>query len=150
MYLRKSNYNQLKKCLVISSNIKYKSLVIYLAKNTENRLNLVSFILLISAIKNSNLFLHILDSIGNELLFYSIGSVDFQKYNQVTEALQIYIEKISIMGYFKNKPITAHVLNINRKLNSFFNRLVNTIILISTDLIYSFSYNGCRKKKSSS
>jgi hypothetical protein len=142
-------YNILTKYLIIFTNITYKNLILYLTNDIKNKLNLINFIILVSATKNSNIFFHILDSLGNELLFYSIRSIGLsKKYNKKAEALQIYLKKIVInSNRLKTKPITAHVLNLNNNLTWFFNRLTNIITLVHINLIYKFAYNGCRKKK---
>lgn len=130
-------------------NITNKSLLIYLTSNINSKLNLLNFILLIAFTKKSNLSIHILDSVGKELLFYSIGSVGLKKkYNQRTEILNSYLERIAInLDKLRDKPVTVHVLNISNNLSWFFNKLANIVALININLIYSFSYNGCRRKK---
>jgi hypothetical protein len=142
-------YNILTKCLVIFTNITYRNLIIYLTSNIKDKLNLINFIVLISTTKESNIFFHMLDALGNELLSYSIRSVGLsKKYNQRTEALQIYLKRIAInSNKLKTKPITAHILNINNNLTWFLNKLTNIVTLVHINLIYKFAYNGCRKQK---
>lgn len=147
-YLNKGKYETLAKYLITLKNTANQCLIIYLTKNIGNKLSLIKFILLIASFKK-NIFFHILDSIGNELLFYSIGSVGLNKnYNQKLEVLKIYLKKITVsFNKLKNKTITAHILNINNDLSWFFNKLADIMVLVNINLLYKLSYNGCRKKK---
>lgn len=132
------------------NQINYKNIIIYLI-TVIIKLNLLNLIILIvkTKNKNSNIFLHILDSFGNQLLFHSIGLINLhKKFNQKLEILQYYIQTIfNKLNSLKTKPTIIHLLNVNYNLNWFFYQLVKKIGLITINLIYNFAYNGCRKKK---
>lgn len=147
--LKKNNSRKIEKNIVLLTNIKSKNLIIYYI-NVNYKLNLIKFIILILTTK-SNIFLHILDSLGTQILFYSIGLIKLKKnYNQKTaEVLQIYFKKIlTNLTFIKNKPIIFHLLlNINYTFKLFLYKLIKKIRLIYIKIIDNISFNGCRKKK---
>lgn len=112
------------------------------------KINLIHFIILISS-KKSNIFIHLLDCLGTELFFYSIGSIGLRK--KTTKELVIFqnfIKKIFLnFNILFNKPLAIHILNLNYNLNWILKQLVEKLMLITTKLFICFAYNGCRKKK---
>lgn len=147
IWLKKNKSNKIKKYITILENRNYKEFIIKKIKTTII-LNFINFIILISS-KKSNIFLHLLDSLGNELLFYSIGSIGLnKKLFKEPIVLQNFIKKVFInLNILKNKPIVIHILNINYNTNWFINQLTTKLILFSTNFLFCFAYNGCRKKK---
>lgn len=140
-------FNIIKKYIILLKNKNYKNLILFFVE-TNYKLNLISFIIIISS-KKSNIFVHLLDCLGKELFFYSIGSSGLtKKYNKEIDILQNYL-KIIINKFkiLKNKPLILHTLNINFNLNWLLEKLTQKLIVISAKQFINLSYNGCRKKK---
>lgn len=145
--LRKNIINTIEKYTFIVKTQSYQDFVTYFTK-INYQLNSTNFIIIISS-KNTNIFIHLLDSIGNELIFYSIGSIGLnKKYNKEIEILQTYLKTILVnFNILKNKSVVLHLLNINYNLNWFINKLRQKLIIISTKQFVNLSFNGCRRKK---
>lgn len=145
--LKKKLFKIIKKYIFILKTINYQNLIIRWTK-TDNQLNSVDFIILIST-KKCNIFVHLLDCLGNELFFYSIGSIGLnKKYNKDNEILQNYLKSIlTNFNILKNKILIFHTLNMNSNLSWFVEKLTQKLIIISKKQFVNFAYNGCRKKK---
>lgn len=148
--LNKNKTVTIKNYIIILEQMNHKNIIIYLI-TIVIKLNLLDLVILIIATKNknSNIFLHILDSFGNQLAFYSIGLINLnKKYNQKLEILQYYTQTIfNKLNLLNTKPTIIHLLNMNYNLNWFFHQLIKKIGLITINLMYNFAYNGCRRKK---
>ena len=129
------------------NNKYYKYLIIKKFKK-KNLLNLIYFIIIISNKKLNN-FLHILDSIGHELIFYSTGDLNIKKKNtNKIEILQSFLKiLINNLKFINKRPLIIHFININFTLNWFIKKILKKIYLINIKTFILFSFNGCRKKK---
>lgn len=146
--LKKNVFNAIKKYITIIIKTKnYQNFIMHLAK-INYKLNLINFIITVSN-KKSNIFIHLLDCLGNEMSFYSIGSKGLsKKYNKEIEVLQNYLKTIlNDFNVLKNKPLVLHTLNANYNLNWFIEKITQKLIIQSTKQFVNISYNGCRKKK---
>lgn len=144
---KKYIFNIIKKYIILLKTKNYQNFILFLTK-TNYQLNLINFIIIISN-KKSNIFVHLLDCLGNELFFYSIGSSGLtKKYNKEIDILQNYL-KIIINKFkiLKDKPLILHILNINYNLNWLLEKLTQKLLVISAKQFINLAYNGCRKKK---
>ena len=117
------------------------------SKNTN--LNLIHFFINIFFNK-SNVFLHILDSLGNEIYFNSIGSLmDLKK--QKIRKIEIYKKLSNLLltkfNYLKNVPIALKIHNDFNSMKFIVKQLKNKLLLVFLEFSSSYPYNGCRKKK---
>ena len=103
------------------------------------------------SLKKSNFFIHIFDSLGNQVKFYSIFSLLKLKKNE--------IKKVEILKTFYYLLLTKHSkLVINNKMEIVSNKDLNFFILfvekirkkfllINIKFFNNIPYNGCRRKR---
>jgi hypothetical protein len=149
--LKKDILNIIKKYLDILKNkiFNHKE---KLSKNlfTENsRLNLIHFFINIFFNK-SNVFLHILDSLGNEIYFNSIGSL-LQLKKQKIRKIEIYKKLSNLIltkfNYLKNAPLALKIYNDFNSMKFIVKKLKKKLLLVFLEFSSSYPYNGCRKRK---
>jgi hypothetical protein len=147
--LKKQYFIKLKQKLFYFKTLNYKLIIFNLFKKSfNNKVFLVNYIIYI-CFKKSNTFLHILDCLGNQVVFYSIGLL---KYNKKLSKF-IILEKFSKLILFElnflknNTVVSIYLKNFDFNYKWFLNKIKKKLYIICVDLINSLPYNGCRKKK---
>ena len=117
---------------------------------TNRAVNLITYFICLSFSK-SNIFLHIMDCLGNEIYFYSAGSFFKLKRKQIKQidVLNKFSEiLLTKFAYLKNTTLALQINN-NNNLNSvrlFIKQIKNKLLLTLVKVYISYPYNGCRKK----
>lgn len=135
--------------LFILDEINFKQFSRYLLSNI--RLTTFSHYVVNISIKESNFFMHIFDSLGNQIKFYSIFFLIKLKRKE--------IKKVEILKTFYYMLLTKHSkLIINNKMEivsnkdlNFFKLFVGKLrkkfLLINIKFFNHIPYNGCRRKR---
>ena len=106
----------------------------------------VKFVLFITT-KKSNIFIHVLDCLGNEKFFYSKNS-RFDKFSQTYNKLEnFYKILITKFKFLKKKPLAVYFNNTQLNYRWFLNKIFKKFFIINVKFFNKYSHNGCKKKK---
>jgi hypothetical protein len=116
----------------------------------EFTIDYLKFVLYVS-FKNSNIFMHLFDSLGNQIKFYSITSLLKEKKSKIkkTEILKTFYQTL-LTKHFNLITNSKIELITNKDLNflvTFADKLKQKVLLNSVKLYSNIPYNGCRRKK---
>lgn len=109
----------------------------------------VMYIIYISFLK-ANTTIHVSDTKGKIILFYSAGSVGLtgkQKKNRRTAIVLLISLLIKKASFLNKKPISVHLNNVNFYQNLIVNKLKQTFYIKIIRSFHQAPYNGCRKQK---
>lgn len=100
-------------------------------------------------IKKSNMFIHILDCIGNEKFFYSINSqhkkgTTLKMHDKLERFYKILITKFR---FATKKPIAIYFNNAKLNYKWFLNKVFKKFLIINIKFFNKLPHNGCRQKK---
>jgi hypothetical protein len=103
------------------------------------------------AFKKSNIFMHLFDSLGNQINFYSITSLVKEKKRKIkkTDILKTFYQTLLTKHYNLVKNSKVELIS-NKDLNflvAFAEKLKRKLILNSIKFYSNIPYNGCRRKK---
>jgi hypothetical protein len=112
--------------------------------------NFIKYILRIS-LKSSNIFMHISDSLGNQINFYSIISLLKTKKSKIkkTEILNTFYDVLLTKHYKLLKNEKLEIIS-NKDLNFlliFAEKVRKKLFLINIKFYNNIPYNGCRKRR---
>lgn len=108
----------------------------------------VKFIFYIT-IKKSNMFVHVLDCVGNEKFFYSINSQynklkNLKMHDKLERFYKILITKFK---FATKKPVAIYFNNTELNYKWLLNKIFKKFFIINIKFFDKLSHNGCRKKK---
>ena len=146
--LKKDILKTIKKYLHILKNKNKEKLSKNLFTQKTN-LNLIHFFVNVFFNK-SNVFLHILDSLGNEIYFNSIGSL-LELKKQKIRKIEIYKKLSNLIltkfDFLKNAPLALKIYNDFNSMKFLVKTLKKKLLLVFLEFSSSYPYNGCRKRK---
>ena len=145
IYYKKSLYNKINKLKQeneFSNNIKLYNK--YLQQNLT-----IYYIITISFLK-TNTIIHLSNSKGNIILFYSAGNVGIKGKQKIKRKIvinKLLLKLVKKIPFINKKPIALHLINVKFYKKLIIKQLKKNIFI---KIIKSFNlipYNGCRKKK---
>lgn len=153
IFLKKQYLQNLKKHFNLIENKKKNSKLVYekIKKKIEfyNDNNLIMYIIDIT-FTNSNTFLHVMDSSGKLLNFFSAGCFNIKGKNKKSRFnvfKHFYFILTTRLGFLKNKPLALHLKNVGFNKFWIIKKLKTKFFIKLVKVFNLFPFNGCRKKK---
>ena len=123
---------------------------LFFKSNVKSKIYFVKFIIYILCHK-SNIFINVMDCLGNQKINYSIGNIKLNKsknFKLDTKVLEnFYKTIITKLKFLKNMPVSIYFNSIEFNYQWFLEKISKKLFLTIVKFYNRYSHNGCRKRK---